>query len=139
MIVLDTNVLSEPLRKQPDPRVIGWLKSPPEALILTSITVGEILVGVRLLPSGRRREGLMASIERVLTSFADRVLPYDDAAARVYAELQDARRIAGRPLSVEDGMIAAICRHRKVQLATRNQKDFQDLGVGLLNPWDGSG
>lgn len=136
MIILDTNVLSEPLRTRPEPAVLAWLAEVAEDVALTSISVGEVLIGVRLLPAGRRRDGLMAAIERNLAMYADQVLPYDDPAARFYARLQESRRAAGQPLSVEDGMIAAVCRHRGARLATRNIKDFQGLGINLINPWE---
>ena len=108
MIVLDTNVLSEPLRRVPDPGVLAWLADVSDTAI-TAISVGELLVGVRALPAGRRRTDLERAITDVLDRFHDRVLPYDRAAAERYAGMQERRRKAGRPLSVEDGMIAAIC------------------------------
>jgi toxin FitB len=135
VIVLDTNVLSEPLKSQPDWRVLEWLASAPGDVAVTSISVGEVLTGVRRLPTGRRREGLLAAIERTLTIFAGRILPYDDAGARVYAHMQESRRLSGVPLSVEDGMIAAICSTRGAELATRNVRDFEGLGLELVNPW----
>jgi toxin FitB len=135
VIILDTNVLSEPLKSQPDSRVLGWLASAQGDVAVTSISVGELLTGVRRLPSGRRREGLLAAIEHTLTTFAGRVLPYDDAGARVYAHIQESRRLSGVPLSVEDGMIAAICSTRGAELATRNVQDFEGLGLELINPW----
>ena len=138
MIVLDTNVLSEPLRSRPEPVVLAWLDQISDDVALTSVSVGEILTGVRLLPAGHRRDGLMAAIERTLTIYAEQVLPYDETAARTYALMQESRRASGHPLSVEDGMIAAICRSRGVNLATRNVRDFQDLGIDLINPWTDS-
>lgn len=135
MIVLDTNVLSEPLRTRPEPRVLAWLEAVTDSVALTSISVGEILTGVRRLPEGRRREGLLAEVERSFTIYAAQVLPYDEAAARIYAQLQAVRRANGHPLSVEDGMIAAICQSRGLALATRNAKDFQALGIDLIDPW----
>ena len=77
----------------------------------------------------------MSAIERTLTTYADQVFPYDEPAARIYATLQESSRAAGRPLSVEDGMIAAICRSRGARLATRNTRDFEGTGVDLINPW----
>lgn len=136
MIVLDTNVLSESLRARPDAAVLAWVTDLVENATVTSISVGEILTRVRLLPDARRREGLIAAIERTLTMHAGQVLPYDEFAARAYARLQELRRAAGRPLNVEDGMIAAICQRNGAKLATRNVKDFQGLGLELINPWD---
>jgi predicted nucleic acid-binding protein len=135
MIVLDTNVLSEPLRARPDPTVLAWLDRITDVVALTSISAGEILTGVRALPAGRRRDALMAAVERTLAIYADQVLPYDERAARTYAAMQESRGSTGRPLSVEDGMIAAICGARGLALATRNTKDFEDLGITLINPW----
>jgi toxin FitB len=135
VIVLDTNVLSEPLKQQPDERVLAWLVALEEEAGVTSISVGELSTGVRALPVGRRREGLLEAIESMLRAFAGSVLAYDGAAARHYARLQESRRAAGRPLAVEDGMIAAICAARGMRLATRNTTDFAGLGVELIDPW----
>ncbi len=136
MIVLDTNVLSEPLRARPDPAVLSWFSNSGEEMGLTSISVGEILTGVRFLPESRRRDGLAAAIEQILATYTDRVLPYDESAARIYAKNRESRRASGQPLSLEDGMIASICLHRGAALATRNLKDFEGLGLRLVNPWD---
>ncbi len=138
MIVLDTNVLSEPLKQRPDEHVLAWLSSLDEEAGVTAVSVGELLTGVRALPSGRRRAGLLEAIESTLRAFAGSVLAYDEAAARHYAGLQEARRGAGRPLAVEDGMIAAICVARGASLATRNTSDFAGLGLELVDPWAAS-
>lgn len=134
MIVLDTNVLSEPLRFQPDPRAMDWLRNSGPSTI-TAVSVGEILRRVARLPEGRRRTSLAADVHQAISGVAE-VLPYDESAARIYAEIQEARRGNGRPLSVEDGMIAAICLARGIALATRNVKDFDMLGLEVVNPWD---
>ena len=135
MIVIDTNVLSEPLRTRPEPRVLAWLSTVSGEVGFTSISVGEILTGVRRLPAGRRRDGLLAEVERSFGTYAALVLLYDEPAARTYAAMNESRRVAGHPLSVEDGMIAAICRSRGLALATRNTKDFHGLGLELIDPW----
>lgn len=137
MIVLDTNVISETLRAQPAPSVLRWLESSGEPFAVTTVTLGELLTGVRLLPQGKRREGLMTAIERVLLRWAVR-LPYDEAAARIYAAMQERARAEGRGLSVEDGMIAAICAAHGASLATRNVDDFDFLPVPTVNPWEAS-
>jgi toxin FitB len=138
MIVLDTNVLSEPLKLKPEQHVLAWLASLDEEAGVTSISVGELLTGVRALPAERRRDGLLEAIESTLGTFADAVLAYDEAAARHYARLQESRRAVGRPLAVEDGMIAAICIARGTTLATRNATDFAGLGLDLIDPWSSS-
>jgi len=136
VIVLDTCVVSEPLRARPEPRVLDWLAHQRDASI-TSVTVGELLGGVRMLPRGRRRTDLLAAIEAALEARAGRILAYDAAAARIFAELRESAREAGRALTVEDGMIAAICRQHGVPIATRNVRDFEELGVELVDPWAG--
>jgi predicted nucleic acid-binding protein len=135
MIVLDTNVLSEPLRVRPDEHVLAWLGALDDETAVTSVSVGELLVGVRALPEGRRRAGLLDAIETTLRNFAGSVLAYDEPAARHYARLQEMRRAAGRPLSVEDGMIAATCLAHGAMLATRDSVGFVGLGVELIDPW----
>ena len=132
MIVLDTNVLSEPLRIDPDPVVLAWLATQPDAIV-AAISVGELLTGVARLPQGTRRRALTDGIERLLD--ASTVLPYDDKAARQCARLQQSRRELGRPLAVEDGMIAATCLAHGATLATRNTHDFEYLGLTVINPW----
>jgi predicted nucleic acid-binding protein len=136
VIVLDTNVLSEPLRERPDDAVLAWLSAVDSDVTATAVSIGELLVGARRLPPGRRRDGLLAAIDGIATSFEDQVLPYDLGASRRYAAMQAGRRAAGRPLSTEDGMIAAICAENEAALATRNVRDFDGLGVALINPWD---
>jgi predicted nucleic acid-binding protein len=136
VIVLDTNVLSEPWRRDPEPAVLEWLVHPTEVFALSAVSVGELLTGVRLLPIGRRRKALDEAIESLLESFAGAVLDYDERAARAYAELKERSRNAGRPIGVEDGMIAGICIANGAALATRNVKDFDGLGMDLVNPWD---
>jgi toxin FitB len=103
MIALDTNVLSEPLKQRPDERVLEWLESLEDEVVITAITVGELQTGVRSLPDGRRRAELLDAIEQTLQTFAGSVLPYDAAAARSFARLQETRRLTGGPLAVEDG------------------------------------
>lgn len=135
MIALDTNVLSEPLKQRPDERVLDWLEGLEDEAVVTAVTVGELLTGVRALPEGRRRTDLLEAIELTLQTFAGSVLPYDDVAARRYSLLQETRRRAGRPLAVEDGMIAAICLTHGAALATRNTTDFEGLDLDTVDPW----
>lgn len=135
MIVLDTNVLSEPLKPSPAPAVLAWLERLDAPVAITAVSVGELLVGVSRLPEGRRRDGLARAIEALLAAHASRVLAYDAGAARRYAAMQEHRRAAGHALSVEDGMIAAITAEHGGTLATRNTRDFADLDVPLVDPW----
>ena len=138
MIVLDTNVVSEPLRPAPAPQVVAWLDDQDVVdLHLTTISLAEIRYGIAALPEGRRRSQLSEQFEqRFLPLFAGRILSFDDAASLEFATLQSAARRAGRPLPLADGLIAAIVRTRGFALATRNVRDFETAGIALVNPWD---
>jgi toxin FitB len=137
MIVLDTNVLSEVLRVKPEPRVLEWLSDQPRASVFTTtITRGEILYGIRVLPAGKRRDGLWDAATKMFeVDFDGQVLMFDSAAADEFAELSAARRAAGRPIAQFDAQIAGITRSRGAQLATRNVSDFEKSGFDVINPW----
>lgn len=134
--VLDTNIISEAIKKQSDDNVTAWLLQNQESLYLTAITVGELWEGAFRLPVGKRREKLLLAIERITNGYNNRVLSYTSAAAQAYARMKDEARRHGRVLTVEDGMIAAICAVANATLATRNTKDFAHLGIGLVNPFE---
>ena len=137
MIVLDTNVLSEVLRPTPEPRVVEWLSEQPRASVFTTtITRGEILYGIRVLPAGKRRDGLWDAATQIFdVDFEAQVLTFDSAAADEFAEISAARRAAGRPIAQFDAQIAGITRSRGAQLATRNVSDFDKCGFEVINPW----
>lgn len=137
MIVLDTNVLSELARPRPAARVLDWVDSLlAQQVATTAITAAELLHGVARLPAGRRRAELADIVRTVLDEdLRDRVLPFDAAAATEYAALVRGREVAGRPVSMADAQIAAICRVHGAALGTRNVKDFEDTGVEIIDPW----
>ena len=135
MIVVDTNVVSEPLRHSPDPRVLTWLEDHADEVAITSVTVSELLYGAQRLPRGRRRSGLLTAIERLIDGAGDSLLAFDGPAARVAADLRIASDRAGRPTSTEDIMIAATASVHHAALATRNVRDFEAFGISLINPW----
>lgn len=137
MIVLDTNVVSEAIRAQPDPAVASWLASrPSSSLFITTITQAELLYGLRLLPDGKRRRGLTGAVHTILRDeFRGRVLPFDGPAAEAYATVAAGRRALGKPISAFDAQIVAIARSRGADVATRNIEDFDACGVDLLDPW----
>jgi predicted nucleic acid-binding protein len=139
MIVLDTNVLSETCRPKPSARVLDWMRSQLAAgLFTTAITEAELLYGIALLPDSKRRRALETAIRLILTEdLAGRVLPFDSAAAREYANIAATRRRAGRPMPEADAQIAAIARSRGAALATRNSDDFADCGLTVVSPWNG--
>lgn len=138
MIVLDTNVLSELVRERPSETVLDWLdRSPAELLSTTAMSAAELFCGIARLPSGRRRRALAEAIREMLErDFLGRVVPFDLAAAGEYAALVTDREHAGRPIDSADAQIAAICRSRNAQLATRNTADFLGTGVVVINPWE---
>jgi len=137
MIVLDTNVLSELMRRRPTARVVRWVdEQDASGLAITAVTVAELLYGVARLADGARKTKLAAAVEALVREdFAGRVLPFDTAAAEHYADLAADRERQGRPVSVSDGQIAAICRCHGTRLATRNVHDFDATGITVLDPW----
>jgi len=137
VIILDTNVISEIFRPSPEPPVVDWLASLAGDVAITSVTLAELLAGVRRLPDGRRRDELTMSIDAALAPYrAGRaVLPFDDVAADRYAHVLEARENAGAPISTADAQIAAICLVHRATCATRNVKDFVHTGVELVDPW----
>lgn len=139
MILLDTNVLSEMMRASPEPRVLRWMDSLPEAEIwISAVSVAEIRLGIALVPEGKRKESLAEVVEAMFREdFADACLPFDLSAATEYALIVASRTRQGRPISVEDAQIAAIARASGLTLATRNTKDFEGTdGLVLVNPWN---
>lgn len=139
MIVADTNVLSEPLRKVPDQGAIEWLAAHRKQIAITTISVGELLYGVDRLPHGRRRRRLTTAIESLVTSARSRLLDYDEVAARECARLRAERERAGQTKRIEDVMIAAIAASNKMSVATRNVSDFEEFGLNVIDPWNHSG
>ncbi len=137
MILIDTNVISEIMRPAPDGVVVEWFNNQDSgALYVSSVTIGEIEYGLRILPDGRKRDALRERFAGFMAhAFATRVVPYDETAARVYGDLMGTRREMGRPLNVPDGQIAAIARTRGYALATRNIKDFRHCGTELIDPF----
>jgi len=137
MILLDTNVVSEPLRNAPEIRVIAWIDAQPlETLFLSAITVAELRAGVALLPAGKRRASLQESLEkRVLPLFVGRVLPFDLACTQAYAQLMGTARAAGLSIATADGYIAAIAAANGFAVATRDTSPFEAAGAAVINPW----
>lgn len=137
MFALDTNVASELMRLEPTPAVVAWIAERDEQeMHLTAVTEAELRYGVAIMPAGKRRNALQASMTRCLDQvFKDRILPFDSVAARAYAGIAADRRDAGRPIGAADCQIAAICRSRGAVLVTRNVRDFEGTGVKVIDPW----
>lgn len=137
MYVLDTNVASELMRPSPASAVAAWIaERNAKDMFLTAVTKAELLYGVAIVPAGRRRNELEAAMTRWLdVGFGERILPFDSAAARHYAEIASHRRREGRPIAEADCQIAAISRLRGAVLVTRNVRDFEATGVDVIDPW----
>lgn len=137
-VLLDTNVLSELMRPQPSPVVLDWFAQQEGSEFYTSaITQAEMLLGVALLPGGKRRDAIADAVEQMFEQdFVGRCLPFDELAAQEYAALVATRNRIGMPISTEDAQIAAIALHHGLSLATHNTKDFRKIGeLVLLDPW----
>jgi toxin FitB len=136
VIVLDTNVISELVRRVPDPGVLAWLDSLEVAdAATTAVTAAELRYGVARLPDGHRKRELAGGIRGLLAEdFYGRVLPFDERASVRYADIVSSEQI-GRPIGVAEAQIAAICRDLNATLATRNIADFEETDIQLINPW----
>ena len=137
MVILDTNVVSELMMSSPNPGVLEWLETrQPAELFISAISEAELRFGAEVLPSGRRRESLLADIDRMLTTnFPGRVLPFDQDAARAYASIAADRRRIGRPIGYADCQIAAIAVSVGAPVATRDVDGFRDCGIEVIDPW----
>ncbi len=136
MIVLDTNVVSEAMRPEPNRAVLAWLNEQvAETLYLSSVTLAELLFGIGSLPDGKRKKGLGEALDGLLELFDDRVLSFDTDAARHYAELAVKARVAGKGFPTPDGYIGAIAASRKFVVATRDTSPFEAAGIAVINPW----
>ena len=131
-------MISEIFRALPKPRVVDWLVSLAGDVAITSVTLAELLAGVRRLPDGRRRDELTKSLDAALAPYRSgrAALPFDEVAADRYAHVLVARESAGAPISTADAQIAAICLAHRATCATRNVKDFVHTGVELVDPWN---
>ena len=140
-IIVDTNVASEIGEPRAHPAVRAWWRRQTvQEMFITAITEAEMRYGLVILPSGRRRDELVLQTDYLLDGyFEDRILPFDSAAAKIYAEIYASRRRRGRPISLQDCQIAAIARSTGMAVATRNTSDFTNCGIDLINPWSAEG
>jgi len=137
VILLDTNLVSEPWKPAPDPRVVAWIDAQAvETLFLSAVTVAELRFGIAAMPAGKRRKVLDERLEGdVLGVFVGRVLPFDLDASRAYAELMLKAKIVGQAINMADGYIAAIAAARGFSVASRDVAPFRAAGVPIINPW----
>ena len=137
MILVDTNVWSETMRPAPDQQVVAWLRTHRHEAAISTVTIGELLTGLALLPDGRRKDFLSTHVEALIIRARERSYSYDEQAARALPTIMAARRRVGREVRKPvDAMIAAIAASRGMAVATRNTSGFVAMGVELINPWD---
>ncbi len=138
MTILDTNVLSEIMAVSPSQAALKWIKTRrlADKVVITSITVAEILYGIELLAPGKRRDKLSGDAEAMFAEdFPGDILGFDEQAARSFSRIAANRRKQGRPIAEMDAQIAAIVHIHGATLATRNTSDFEGCGIRLANPW----
>lgn len=135
--LVDTNVISEVLRPLPDPPVIAWSQRVSKVhLFLSVVSFGEMRKGLTIMPAGARRSKLEKSIDGSISAWlANRILPMTQSIANRWGALEGQRQLMGRPLHVPDAQIAATALEHGLTLVTRNVKDFEGIGVTILNPW----
>ena len=138
MILLDTNVVSEPLKASCDVSVLTWIDAQiVETLYLSTISLAELRFGIAALPTGKRQDMLRASLEqRILPLFVGRILPFDAAASEAYAMLRARARAEGKAISPADGYIAATAMAHGLIVATRDTGPFEAAGLTVINPWN---
>ena len=138
MILLDTNVISETQRQEPNARVLDWIDAQAlETLYLSAITVAELRAGIALMPAGKRRASMHEVLEkRLLPMFANRVLSFDMACTKAYAELLAKSRAAGLAVETADAFIAAVALANGFIVATRDTRPFEAAGLDVINPWE---
>ena len=137
MILLDTNVVSEASKPGGNANVRAWLDAQAaETLHLSTITVAELLLGIAILPDGRRKTALEENLRNlVLPVFDGRILLFDMPAAEAYAQLRARCRADGKAIATADGYIAAIAAANRLTVATRDTSPFEAAGVPVINPW----
>ncbi len=136
MILVDTNVLSELTKPEPEDRVVAWLEVNELALAAPTIALAELRYGIARLPRGRRRSSLLQFWQTTRDRFRGRIFSFDERAAEMYGEVAAVAERAGRRLNVQDGQIAAIALVHGMTVATRNVGHFEATGVEIVNPWE---
>lgn len=137
MILLDTNVISEPLKTKSDPNVLAWLDLQAiETLYLSTITLAELRFGIAILPEGKKKRDLFSRLdETIILLFKDRILSFDEKASAMYGILRAQAKDAGHSIASADGYIAAIAHTHHFMIATRDTMPFEAVGLTVINPW----
>ncbi|WP_157017505.1 type II toxin-antitoxin system VapC family toxin [Mesorhizobium xinjiangense] len=137
MIVLDTNIVSEPMAKQPAAQVLAWLdRQSPASLYLTAPGIAEMYAGAREFVRRTGSQRYLAPLERIVEAYSERILDFGRRDAVLFGQVVERRNAIGRPILTMDTMIAAICLRHDATLATRNIRDFEGLDLKLVNPFE---
>jgi len=138
VVILDTNVISEPLKPAGDANVLAWLDQQDiETLYLTAITVAELRFGIAALPLGAKKRRLQEDFEEtILSLFSGRILPFEEESTYAYAKIRAEAKSVGKAIAITDGFIAAIALQRGFQVATRDTSPFAAAGISVINPWE---
>ena len=137
MIILDTNLVCEPLKPKPHAAVLAWLdRQAPETLYLTTITLAELQAGIEVLPAGKRRKALQEVTTELVAQFEGRILSFDQDSANAFGRVVAGTQAAGNPIHFGDCAISAIAIRRGFVLATRNVRAYKGAGIELINPWN---
>lgn len=134
--IVDTNIISEAIKADPNPAVLAWLEQNSRALYLTSITIEELRFGALMLPKGKRRKALEEWIDSLSAGFSQKIFSFDALAAEICAGFHEKAISSGKTPSIEDLIIASIAKRKGFCLATRNVKDFEYLDIDLVNPFE---
>jgi predicted nucleic acid-binding protein len=135
VIFLDTNVVSETFRPQPEARVMDWLTRYDAELALSTVVIAELAFGIEKIRPDQRASRLGPGLDAWRQRFSGRIFAFTEEAALVYGHVMGHAVRNGRPISAQDGMIAAIALAHSSPLATRNRSDFEPTGVELIDPW----
>ncbi len=138
MIIVDTNIISELMRREPAAAVVDWFNSAnPDMLWTSTVVTMEVRFGLETMPAGKRRSMLTGAFEDMLElMFAERILDFDEAASRITASLMARRKQSGITIDLRDSMIAGTALSRRAVLATRNVKHFADVAIQIVNPFE---
>ena len=134
--ILDTNIISEMTRPQPDFNALCWVQDHCDDVYMTSVAVKELYYGILIMPEGRRKTVLRDRIDAIVRDCVDKTLPFDAFSGFLCAEMHAEMRRAGRGVTIEDCMIAAICKCHGCVLATHNMKDFEHFGIEVIDPFE---
>lgn len=141
MILLDTNVISEPLKPAPNQRVLDWIDAQHvETLYLATITLAELRYGLAVHPDGRKKRLVQEQLNsQIMPLFRGRILAFDEKAAEAFAQLRAAAARNGKAIGEIDGLIAATAQANGLSVATRDTAPFLAAGLDVINPWDRAG